>query len=319
MSEQFHPNKFRIDQALKSEISACGFSDITVASIMAARLGARKLIAHHAESPAKLRTRFKQDGTAVTVADEQSENVIASYMKRVFPGIRIFGKETGFSGNINSKEVLHVDPLDGTGFYSRGGDSSTVGIALRADNQTQFAVACSPFHGIIVVSEIGKGTWSIPIDRYNLSINGKPEQRRVSKVAKLRDRACIQLDASYFPKNATRKAAFIARLIELADLRYNPSQKINDHYVIVAPWSNIYQQLMVSIGIADGNVTDCRGIPTDVLFGDLAIREAGGQSTDLYKQPIDENTQLAVYSNGLLHDELIAALLPFYEGYDGFQ
>ena len=83
--------------------------------------------------------------------------------------------------------------------------------------------------------------------------------------------------------------------------------------------SNIDQQRQVASGRADWTLTDAVGGFWDLVVGGFIIQEAGGRFTDLYGNPVTEKTQVALGSNGILHDRLLAILQRHYEGYTGFK
>lgn len=318
MKEGFDSQNLAAHPDIKSAFRDAGLSDMTIALFQASRLGARRLLANHAAGPSDLKTRFKEDGTPVTIADEQSEMLISAYLSRAFPSARFFGEEGGWKGNPDSSITIYADPLDGTGVYTREGRTSTVGIAVRSNDETTMAVACNPFDRVALVAEKDKGTWLMPLSS-GLEVEGNLSKLQVSKVRRLSQRALIEIDGNFFTKNGLRKLQALQALYEAADLHYDPEHKVNEHFIVGSPWSNIYQQLLVASGKADGNLTDCVGIPPDVIVGDLLIREAGGMATDMSGRPINDKTVAAVFSNGHLQDELLQAVEKAYDGYEGFQ
>jgi len=75
----------------------------------------------------------KADGSPVTLADQEAEQLIFAALKRIAPGIPVVGEEAVAAGqipDISGGRFFLVDPLDGTKeFIHRGGDF-TVNIAL---------------------------------------------------------------------------------------------------------------------------------------------------------------------------------------------
>ena len=83
--------------------------------------------------------------------------------------------------------------------------------------------------------------------------------------------------------------------------------------------SNIDQQLKVAKGSAELSLTDAVGGFFDLAAGGLAIIEAGGRFTDQNGNPITETTQIAIGTNGQIHDDILEIASKHYQGYQGFK
>lgn len=75
----------------------------------------------------------KQDGSPVTVADQEAEALIAAALVDIAPDIALVGEEATAANlipDISSGRFFLVDPLDGTKEFITGGGDFTVNIAL---------------------------------------------------------------------------------------------------------------------------------------------------------------------------------------------
>lgn len=75
----------------------------------------------------------KNDGSPVTLADQEAEHLITAALAELAPGIPVIGEEAVAAGNIpdiSSGTFFLVDPLDGTREFVEGGGQFTVNIAL---------------------------------------------------------------------------------------------------------------------------------------------------------------------------------------------
>ncbi len=81
----------------------------------------------------------KSDGSPVTIADREAEDLIKKHLTELYPDIHIIGEESVASGDdipdISSGTFWLVDPLDGTLSYIKGEGSFSVNIALMQNFQ----------------------------------------------------------------------------------------------------------------------------------------------------------------------------------------
>lgn len=271
------------------------------------RLGAGKILAYHRVTPQELQIRYKGDKTPVTVADEESEKLMVYLVKHLLPNARIYGEETGITENIDTSTTVYLDPLDGTNPFIHKERYSSVGLAVRKNGETVIAAICLPFTRELLIAEKGKGAWMYTLDE-NLGLTNKSEKLSVS-TAHTVEKANIYLDASIYPANQRQKIAFIQALSDASS---------GEQFSLRMIGSNITQQAEVALGHGDATLTDCVGGPFDLFAGELLITEAGGRFTDLEGNPVTEQTQVALGSNGYLHETLLPVLREAYKEYRGF-
>lgn len=133
-------------------------------------------------------------------------------------------------------------------------------------------------------------------------------QLEVSKAGTLEGGLAF-IDALFNTKTSDRKFGFMADLVKSA----------KDNLGFRMSGSNIDQQLKVAKGSARLTLTDAVGGFFDLAAGGLAIIEAGGKFTDQNGKPVDETTQVAIGTNGPIHDDVVEIARRHYEGYQGFK
>jgi 3'(2'), 5'-bisphosphate nucleotidase len=89
----------------------------------------------------------KADGSPVTLADQEAENLISSRLKDLAPAIPMVGEEAVAAGlipDISSGAFWLVDPLDGTREFITGGGDFTVNIALMRNFKPVMGIVFAP-------------------------------------------------------------------------------------------------------------------------------------------------------------------------------
>ncbi|MCW2724631.1 MAG: inositol monophosphatase [Frankiales bacterium] len=85
---------------------------------------------------------LKADGTPVTEADRAVERSLQKTLSAARPGDAFHGEELGVLGD--SDRIWILDPIDGTGFFSRRDPNWRIHVALEVHGVTQLAVVTSP-------------------------------------------------------------------------------------------------------------------------------------------------------------------------------
>lgn len=89
----------------------------------------------------------KQDGSPVTIADQEAEKLIKKALADIAPGIPMVGEESVEANDIpdiSSGTFWLVDPLDGTREFITGSGDFTVNIALLRDFKPVMGVIYAP-------------------------------------------------------------------------------------------------------------------------------------------------------------------------------
>src|SRR3989344_4217427 len=292
------------------KLQSAGLSDarLTVAA-MSVLLGARKVLAIHGASPEVLQVVFKAEAgkTPRTVADLESAKIGKELIRRIFLDSRINEEETGDEeATLGSQEAFHFDPLDGTSSYARELRSSTVGNGLYLADQPFASAICHPFEKELVVARVRKGTH---LFRFDESLENLTYVRQLEVSKNKLDGGVAFIDALFNEKTSPRKLGMMADLVIMA----------NNNLGFRMSGSNIDQQLKVAAGRAEMTLTDAVGGFFDLAAGGLAITEAGGKFTDHEGNSVNEQTQVAIGTNGRVHDDILELAQKWYRNYQGFK
>jgi myo-inositol-1(or 4)-monophosphatase len=101
---------------------------------------------------------LKTDGTPVTVADKEAEELIRARIEKCFPGHAVLGEEFGADDKETSYLWL-VDPIDGTKAFVRGVPLYGVLLGLEIGGRVEVGVAYFPALGEMVFAASGEGCY----------------------------------------------------------------------------------------------------------------------------------------------------------------
>jgi len=224
----------------------------------------------------------KPDLTPVSEVDLAVEAALRRRLGEDRPGHAVLGEEGGDrpgSGPGSTRQWI-LDPVDGTKNYVRGVPVWATLIALKQQGETLVGVVSAPALGRRWWAARGEGAVA----------DGLPI--RVSAVGSLDDAMLSYASLSGWESRGLGEAfGALAR-------RCWRTRALGDF------WSHVL--------VAEGAVD--LAVEPEVSLWDLAplkiiVEEAGGRFTDLAGTPTDEGGN-AVSTNGLLHDEVLAALAP---------
>ena len=219
----------------------------------------------------------KPDRSPVTVADREAEETIRAHVLADHPDAEFFGEESGRHG-ANPELRFIVDPIDGTRAFIRGMPTWSVLLGIEANGVPVVGIAYMPAAGDLFTAVQGEGA----------THNGAPV--RVSKVSPLAEATVTHGCLQQFTE--TGVASALVRLADACDSARG------------FPDFDGYRQVL--LGRSDAMV-DPGVKPYDVCAPAVLIREAGGRFTSLQgEETIYAGSAIA--SNGLIHDELVAAL-----------
>jgi histidinol-phosphatase len=216
---------------------------------------------------------LKADGTPVTEADRAVERLLRETLSAARSDDAFLGEELGRFGE--SDRVWILDPIDGTGFFSRGDPNWRIHIALEVQGTTALAVVTSPALRRCWWAIRGGGAFESSWPRQD----SKTRQLKVSTTSMFADAVVDASDdesRDRLPPSASRAPASPLPLVEL--VRGEIDAFLVERYYTWdhAPWVLLVEE-------AGGRFTD----PT----GGRASDQGGG-----------------LYSNALLHSQLVAAL-----------
>ncbi|MFN2608470.1 MAG: histidinol-phosphatase [Acidimicrobiales bacterium] len=222
----------------------------------------------------------KPDRTPVSEADRAVEAALRRHLAASRPGHAVLGEEEGHDRGAETGWQWVVDPIDGTGNYVRGVPVWATLVALKHHGATVVGVVSAPALARRWWASTGRGAFA----------DGSPI--RVSAVASLDDAFLAYDDVTEW-EGAGRADAFLA----LARRCWR-TRAFGDF------WSHVL--------VAEGAV-DVAAEPEvsvwDLAAVKLVVEEAGGRFSDLSGAPTDAGGS-AVSTNGVLHDEVLAALRP---------
>ena len=223
----------------------------------------------------------KPDLTPVSDADRAVENAIRDILAGDRPDDAILGEEFGEVGESSRRWV--IDPIDGTKNFVRGVPVWATLIALQVDEQTVVGVVSAPALACRWYASRGEGAFFGDGD-------GEDERLRVSQVATLAD-ASLSYSSLEGWDAVGRRDSFRG--------------------LVDSVWRNrAFGDFWSYMLVAEGAV-DIAAEP-EVALWDLAalnviVEEAGGRFTDLAgTDRVDGGSAIA--TNGLLHDQVLAAL-----------
>ena len=216
----------------------------------------------------ELAIETKPDLTPVTEADRAVESEIRRMLAAERPDDAVLGEEEGAAGAGSRRWI--VDPIDGTRNYARGIPVWATLIALEADGTVHVGVVSAPALCGRWWAERGAGAFS----------NG--ERVHVSAIDRVEEAVLSFSIETRVPPLA--REAWHARGL-----------------------GDFWAHMLVAEGAVDGAV-DADGLSEwDLAAVQVIVEEAGGRfSNAAGESRIDSGS--AITSNGLLHDELLAAV-----------
>jgi myo-inositol-1(or 4)-monophosphatase len=218
----------------------------------------------------------------VTEYDRQSEELVVAALGRAFPGHTVVGEEGSEVRGKESGAVWYVDPLDGTTNYAHRLPFYAVSIALELEGEPAVGVVYAPELGWEFTALRGRGA----------ALGGVP--LRVSAVPRL-DASLLATGFPYDRRTSTENnVPEFAALLRL-------SQGVR------RVGSAALDCAMVAWGVLDG-YWESKVNPWDIAAGALLVLEAGGRVTSIDGAPYRSTGGRILATNGLIHDELRAAL-----------
>jgi len=219
----------------------------------------------------------KGDGTPVTVADREAEQLIRRRVESRYAEHSILGEEYGES-NEGARVRWILDPIDATRSFMRGVPLYGVLIGIEVEGESAVGVAHFPPLAETVAAGSGLGCrW-----------NGRP--CRVSAVDRLEDAVVCTTDVE---RILTRP--------EGAGWR-----RLQQRAAFSRTWGDCYGHALVATGRVEAQVDPVMA-PWDAGPFLTIVTEAGGRFTTLQNEATLHGGS-GVSTNGLLHDEVLGEL-----------
>lgn len=222
-------------------------------------------------------------GDLVTEADKAAEAVILEVVQRHFPDHAILAEESGQMGEVTSKYLWAIDPLDGTTNYAHQYPFFSTSVGLLIDGYPQVGAIFDPFHQELFRAARGKGA----------TCNRSPIQ--VSQTTELSKSLLVTGFAYDRRTTADNNYAEFCHLTHLTQgVRRSGSASLDLAHV--------------ACGRLDGYWE--RGLsPWDIAAGVVIVSEAGGKVTAYDNSPLQLKSGRILASNGLLHASMSRELL----------
>ena len=229
---------------------------------------------------ADLVVETKPDLTPVSDADRAVEEALRTMVEARRPSDAVIGEEYGASGSGDRRWI--VDPVDGTKNFVRGTPSWATLIALEVDGVVVVGCVSAPALARRWWAARGEGAW--------VSSPTGTRRCQVSKVSALDDAFL-----SYASLQGWEEHGRLAAFLDLTRRVWR-----------TRAYGDFWSHMLVAEGAVD---VSCE---PEVSLWDLAalqpiVEEAGGRFSDLSGTARPDGGSV-VCSNGMLHDDVLAAL-----------
>ncbi|KQB84038.1 histidinol-phosphatase [Corynebacterium oculi] len=224
----------------------------------------------------------KPDMTPVSDADLACERELRALLAAECPGDAVLGEEFGGSPRFHGRQWV-IDPIDGTKNYVRGVPVWATLISLLIDGRPVLGVVSAPALARRWYAATGSGAW-------RTFGGGDPTRLHASRVSSLSDASLSFSSLAGWAERGLRDS-FLSLTEKTWRLR---------------GYGDFFSYCLVAEGAVD------IAAEPEVSLWDLAalsclVTEAGGRFTSLSGQEGPHGGD-AVATNGLLHEEVLAAL-----------
>jgi histidinol-phosphatase len=246
---------------------------------MAGRLAAQRF---NEGSP----VRVKADGSQVTAADVEVEELIRALIAARFPGDGVVGEELGETVGVSGRRWV-IDPIDGTTYFAQRIPTFEVLLAVEDEDGSAAGVIGYPMSQEVYYAGRGLGCW-------HQVASDAPQRIAVSDTRQRRG-AWVTMS-----NPAAWSAEFLARL----------------HSEVMLT-SNMKGTAGVASGLTDAMIM--AGYPMgyhDMAPMPVLLTEAGGRVTDLDGNDVLAGNGTVLASNGHLHDGLLELVRGVPDGRD---
>ncbi len=221
----------------------------------------------------------KEDGSPLTVADQESERYLRDEIGRLFPDDAIVGEEFGVSpGTSDFRWIL--DPIDGTKSFISGVPLYGTMVGVEKSGRATIGSVYLPGLDEGIYAAVGEGAW-------HFQGSGAPVRARVSNKERLADCVLVTSEVETF---GDRDAAGVYAALA-------------DKVFFARTWGDVYGYLLVATGRVDIMI-DAKLSVWDAAAVKPIIEEAGGRFSDWAGVATIEAGE-SIGSNGAVHEAVL--------------
>ncbi len=233
---------------------------------------------------AEHRKTIKRDGSFVTAADTEVNDMVIEEIEKHFPDHGIIGEES--SRHAGEDYTWICDPIDGTLQFTLGLPVTVFAIGLMHQGKMLMSVIYNPFTDDLAWAVKDEGAY----------LNGK-------KIS-VSDRQDI---------NASVMDVFGASKY-FSKYKFFDNERSKYKFVPSGVYSGLYGGMLVACGRIDGAIFNMSP-PHDSAMAQLLVVEAGGVATNLVgrDQRYDKPVFGLIVGNKKIHSELLRIVEPYLE------
>lgn len=204
---------------------------------------------------------YKSDKTPVTLADQNANEIIASFLQKHFPDIPVISEESPIADYAERQHWQYfwlIDPLDGTKEFVKRNGEFTVNIALIENSEPIFGLIYAPALDLMYVGEKGSGSFKF--------VNGEWQKIKRGKHYTDKDKVVVAASRSH---SSYEVNTFIKRL--LREGKNVSTQEIGSSLKLC----------LVAENVIDVYPRYGETMEWDIAAGHAIIRFAGGDVLDM--------------------------------------
>lgn len=254
-----------------------------------ARAAAVPILSHYKRADVE----HKEDGTEVTAADREAEEIIRNRIADAYPHHAILGEEFEDQGPADAEFQWIIDPLDGTRWFALGVPLFGTLIALMYNQEPVAGVIHLPVSGELTYAHKGGGCW------HQLGA-GKPirvtvDQRNIRSLSEATLSASGTHASDIEPMTGRPVANLGGVIREAGTFRF---------------CGDCLQHALVAQGVIQGAI-DTIMAPWDIAAIVPCVQEAGGIASNIQGETdnLPQGGSLITAANPALHANIIEALL----------
>ncbi|HET7301911.1 MAG TPA: inositol monophosphatase [Candidatus Saccharimonadales bacterium] len=239
-------------------------------------------VMRHYFDAAQMRVTTKADNSPVTEADTKINQLLIERVKHTFPEHAVLGEEASTATHEDT-QVWVCDPIDGTAPFIFGLPTGMFSLAFVKHGEPIVAVAFDPFLERLFWAVKGQGAFC----------NDKP----------------LHVAPQGLKEAHIAGPSYIKGILQARTLYEGLEEK--GARIEIFP-GNVYKCCLIAEGRLHGRIFSGPGAH-DIAAVKLIVEEAGGKVTDLdgNEQRYDRPIKGAIISNGVIHDDLLAAVRAF--------